>query len=139
VRLPNGVFSPYTGINTNLLFFDRSGPTEGIWYYEQPLPEGVKNYTKTKPMRYEEFEDCRAWWSNRTENDLAWYVRAKDALRYDEQGSVLSVNLDIRNPRAAEDLKHLPPDQLIESVLAKEHRITEIMSEIKMMIRLNDE
>ena len=63
VRLPNGVFAPYTGIPTNLLFFDRSGPTEEIWYYELPLPEGRKNYTKTKPMQFEEFADCIAWWN----------------------------------------------------------------------------
>jgi hypothetical protein len=49
VRLPNGVFAPYTGIPTNILFFDRSGPTREVWYYEQPLPEGRKNYTKTAP------------------------------------------------------------------------------------------
>jgi len=45
VRLPNGVFAPYTSIPTNILFFDRSGPTREVWYYEQPLPEGRKNYT----------------------------------------------------------------------------------------------
>ncbi|MEZ4658849.1 MAG: class I SAM-dependent DNA methyltransferase [Caldilineaceae bacterium] len=50
VRLPNGVFAPYTSIPTNLLFFDRGGPTRHIWYYEQPLPEGRKSYTKTQPM-----------------------------------------------------------------------------------------
>ncbi len=50
VRLPNGVFAPYTSIPTNLLFFDRSGPTEEVWYYEHPLPEGRKNYTKTKRL-----------------------------------------------------------------------------------------
>ena len=55
VRLPNGVFAPYTSIPTNLLFFDRSGPTKDIWYYEQPLPEGRKNYTKTQPLQFEEF------------------------------------------------------------------------------------
>jgi len=55
VRLPNGVFAPYTSIPTNLLFFDRSGPTKCIWYYEMPLPEGRKNYSKTKPIQYEEF------------------------------------------------------------------------------------
>ncbi len=53
VRLPNGVFEPYTKIPTNLLFFDSSQPTEEIWYYEIPLPEGRKNYTKTKPIQYE--------------------------------------------------------------------------------------
>src|SRR5882724_8521640 len=72
VRLPNGVFAPYTGIPTNLLFFDRSGPTKDIWYYEQPLPDGRKNYTKTQPMQYEEFADCISWWNRRTENDRAW-------------------------------------------------------------------
>ncbi len=62
VRLPNGVFAPYTNIPTNLLFFDRSGPTKEVWYYELALPEGRKNYTKTKPMQFEEFADCLAWW-----------------------------------------------------------------------------
>ena len=62
VRLPNGVFAPYTSIPTNLLFFDRSGPTEYIWCYEQPLPEGKKNYTKTAPIQFEEFGDCVKWW-----------------------------------------------------------------------------
>ena len=86
VRLPNGVFAPYTSIPTNLLFFDRSGPTKEIWYYEQPLPEGRKNYTKTKPMQFEEFADCLAWWGNRQENDRAWQVKVADVLRYDEGG-----------------------------------------------------
>jgi len=74
VRLPNGVFAPYTSIPTNLLFFDRTGPTEAVWYYEQPLPEGRKQYTKTKPMQYEEFADCLSWWQNREEGERAWRV-----------------------------------------------------------------
>jgi type I restriction enzyme M protein len=61
VRLLNGVFAPYTGIPTNLLFFDRSGPTKDVWYYEQPLPEGRKNYTKTQPIQFEEFANCITW------------------------------------------------------------------------------
>src|SRR5713226_499413 len=61
VRLPNGVFAPYTPIPTNLLFFDRSGPTKEIWYYEQALPEGRKNYTKTQPLRFEDFDECLKW------------------------------------------------------------------------------
>jgi type I restriction enzyme M protein len=71
VRLPNGVFAPYTSIPTNILFFDRSGPTREVWYYEQPLPEGRKTYTKTQPMRFEEFGDCIQWWNKRTENEGA--------------------------------------------------------------------
>jgi type I restriction enzyme M protein len=61
VRLPNGVFAPYTGIPTNILFFDRSGPTREVWYYEYPLPEGRKNCTKTAPIQFEEFAPLIAW------------------------------------------------------------------------------
>src|SRR5207245_3231262 len=81
VRLPNGVFAPYTGIPTNLLFFDRSGPTKEIWYYEHPLPEGRKQYTKTQPLQYEEFAPCLAWWKKREESERAWKVPAADILK----------------------------------------------------------
>ena len=80
VRLPNGVFAPYTGIPTNLLFFDRSGPTREVWYYEQPLPEGRKNYTKTAPIQFEEFAPLVSWWNKRKENDHAWKVPAAELL-----------------------------------------------------------
>ncbi len=62
VRLPNGVFAPYTGIKTNLLFFTKGEPTQDIWYYEHPYPAGVKSYNKTKPIRIEEFDTEKAWW-----------------------------------------------------------------------------
>src|SRR3984893_11842812 len=126
VRLPNGVFAPYTGIPTNLLFFDRSGPSEEIWYYEQPLPEGRKNYTKTQPLQYEEFADCIAWWTNRTENDRAWKVAVDQVLKYDGDGRLASVNLDVKNPNGKADFEHLPPAQLVEDIIAKEQRILEI-------------
>jgi type I restriction enzyme M protein len=80
VRLPNGVFAPYTSIPTNLLFFDTSKPTDTIWYYELPLPEGRKTYTKTKPLQYADFADCQTWWDNRSENDHAWQYDFKQAL-----------------------------------------------------------
>ena len=135
VRLPNGVFAPYTSIPTNLLFFDRSGPTKDIWYYEQPLPEGRKNYTKTQPMQFEEFATCLEWWHNREENERAWKVAAKDVLKYDEQGALVSVNLDIKNPNAKEDFEHLPPEQLADDILKKEQRIAELMAEIKNVLK----
>ena len=84
VRLPNGVFAPYTSIPTNLLFFDCSGPTKTIWYYEQPLPDQRKNYTKTKPIQYEEFADCLKWWGKRKENGRAWKVKASDVIKLDD-------------------------------------------------------
>ena len=124
VRLPNGVFSPYTGIPTNLLFFDRSGPTQDVWYYEQPLPGDRKNYTKTAPMRLEDFSGCFEWWKNREENSRAWKVPATELLAD-------SCNLDIKNPRRKEDIEHLPPERLAESIRQKELRILNIMAEIR--------
>ncbi len=135
VRLPNGVFAPYTGIPTNLLFFDRSGPTKDIWYYELPLPEGRKNYSKTKPIQYSEFEPVLKWWSKREANDHAWKVSAQDVLKYDQAGALVSVNLDLKNPNAADTLEHLPPEQLVEDILRKEERIAEIVREIKDALR----
>jgi len=127
VRLPNGVFAIYTSIPTNLLFFDRSGPTKEVWYYEHPLPEGRKNYTKTAPLQFEEFADCQAWWNNRKENERAWKVPVAELLAN-------GCNLDRKNPRAKEDIAHLPPEQLAASILQKEQRITEIMANIQALL-----
>jgi type I restriction enzyme M protein len=124
VRLPNGVFSPYTGIPTNILFFDRSGATKDVWYYEHPLPEGRKNYTKTQPLQYDEFRPCIAWWNKREENGQAWKVPAKELLAD-------NCNLDRKNPRGKVDFEHLPPEQLADGILKKELRIAELMREIK--------
>lgn len=133
VRLPNGVFAPYTGIPTNLLFFDRSGPTREVWYYEQPLPEGRKNYTKTAPIQFEEFADLIKWWdqpgpgTKRKENERAWKVPAAELLAN-------GCNLDRKNPRAKEDITHLPPEQLAADILKKEQRIAEIMGNIQKLL-----
>lgn len=128
VRLPNGVFAPYTSIPTNLMFFDRSGPTKDVWYYEQPLPEGRKNYTKTQPIQFEEFSDCIAWWNKRKETDRTWKVPAGEILKN-------GCNLDIKNPRGKVDFEHLPPEQLADDILKKELRIAEIMGEIKNLLK----
>jgi type I restriction enzyme M protein len=127
VRLPNGVFAPYTGIPTNILFFDRSGSTREVWYYEQPLPEGRKNYTKTAPIQFEEFVPLISWWNKRGENDLAWKVPAAELLAN-------GCNLDRKNPCAKEDITHLPPAQLAADILKKEQRIVEIMGNIQKLL-----
>lgn len=82
VRLPEGTFAPYTDIPANLLFFDRSGPTETIWYYQVPLPEGRKKYTKTMPMQVEDMAACKAWFTaqQREENEQAWKIDFKTLL-----------------------------------------------------------
>jgi type I restriction enzyme M protein len=127
VRLPNGVFAPYTSIPTNILFFDRSGPTKHVWYYEQFPPEGKKNYTKTAPLQFEDFADCVKWWSKRKENDHAWKVPAAELL-------AAGCNLDRKNPSAKADIIHLPPEQLAASILQKEQRIAEIMGTVQELL-----
>src|SRR5256714_14166554 len=74
VRLPDGAFAPYTDIPSNLLFFEKTGRTKEVWFYEVPPPEGRRKYSKTKPMRFEEFADTQAWWGERTESERAWRV-----------------------------------------------------------------
>jgi len=127
VRLPKGVFAPYADIETNLLFFDPGGPTEEIWYYALPLPEGRKQYTKTKPLKFEEFQPVLAWWNNREENENAWRVLAADIAAND-------YNLDVKNPngRQAEDPRE--PAEIVASILVKEKQIVELMQEIQTEI-----
>ena len=114
VRLPNGVFNPYTGIKTNLLFFTKGNPTKDIWFYEHPYPPGAKSYNKTKPIRIDEFDAEKKWWGKpdtkggfkgRKENELAWKVPAADIK---ENG----YNLDIKNPNTA-DTGPGDPDELL--------------------------
>jgi type I restriction enzyme M protein len=95
VRLPNGVFSPYTGIRTNLLFFDAGKPTKEVWYYEHPYPPGAKSYNKTKPIRIEEFAPEKKWWKKRVENEQAWRVSV-------ETIQAGNYNLDLKNPHSTD-------------------------------------
>ena len=96
VRLPAGVFAPYTSQETSLLFFERGGPTTEVWYYQHPVPPdrtGLKNpcYVKSRPLLFEEFAPLLNWWNRREENEFAWKVSASDL-------SAEGYNLDIRHP-----------------------------------------
>lgn len=112
VRLPKGVFSPYTSISTNLLFFTKGTRTKDVWYYEHPYPEGVKSYNKTKPIHIDEFEAEQTWWghesdhfASRTQNDRAWKVTAAEI-------KARNYNLDFKNPHSPE-LESQDPEQLL--------------------------
>jgi type I restriction enzyme M protein len=98
VRLPNGVFSPYTGIKTNLLFFIKGQATKEVWYYEHPYPAGAKSYNKTNPIRIEEFDAEKSWWTNRVENERSWRVSVDDI-------AADNFNLDMKNPHTP-DMDH---------------------------------
>ncbi|MGO0305252.1 N-6 DNA methylase [Endozoicomonas acroporae] len=111
VRLPKGVFEPYSDIQSNLLFFDRSGSTNGVWFYQHEVPlerRGMKNpcYTSTYPLRDEDLLDLHHWWSNRQESDYAWFVSIDEIKDKD-------YTLDFRNPRKNVQKKKNPSDLIV--------------------------
>jgi type I restriction enzyme M protein len=122
VRLPNGVFAPYTSIKTNLLFFDKGKPTKEIWYYEHPYPEGYKSYNKSKPITVEEFDAEKAWWNDREETEYAWRVGI-DEIRE------RNYNLDIKNPYVEADNLESPA-KLLKQLKKSEKKISAIQEEI---------
>jgi len=130
VRLPNGVFNPYTGIKTNLLFFTKGRPTRDVWFYEHPYPAGVKNYSKTRPMRLEEFAAEQAWWGSeadgfaaRVENEQAWKVSAADI-------AARGWNLDLKNPHQGEVVNH-DPDVLLAEYRQMQAEIAGLQAQLK--------
>lgn len=125
VRLPNGVFNPYTGIRTNLLFFEKGEPTKEIWYFEHPLPEGYKTYNKTNPIMIEEFDLEKKWWKNREDKKFkqyAWKVSVKDLKNY---------NLDINNPNKKEENFELSKDKIIKKIEYNLKKTKELIDAIK--------
>lgn len=126
VRLPNGVFNPYTGIKTNLLFFTKGTPTQDVWFYEHPYPEGYKSYSKTKPMRIEEFQAEKAWWNERVENEFAWKVSADDI-------KARNYNLDIKNPHSPDQTSD-DPDELLAHYAQLQARIAKTREQLKAVL-----
>jgi type I restriction enzyme M protein len=131
VRLPNGVFSPYTGIRTNLLFFTKGAPTTTVWYYEHPYPPGAKSYNKGKPVRIEEFEAEKQWWGSesdgfaaRVETEQAWRVSIDEI-------KAGNYNLDLKNPHNPDDgpgdVEHLLPEY--EKLLARIAETRQLLKE----------
>ena len=130
IRLPNGVFNPYTGIKTNILFFTKGKPTEKVWFYEHPYPDGVKNYNKTKPMKFEEFQTEIDWWGNeadgfatRVETEQAWQVSIDDII-------ARNFNLDIKNPHVGEQISH-DPQELLSDYAKQQEDIQALRDQLK--------
>ena len=93
VRMPGSVFSPYTSITTNILFFDHTGPTKETWFYRLDMPEGYKHFSKTKPMKLEHFDPVVAWWNDRQEITVDGFDKAKK-FTAQELAEELGYNLD---------------------------------------------
>ena len=138
IRLPNSVFAPYTSIKTNILFFEKGTPTQDVWYYEVPLPTGVKAFNKTKPMKLDDFSACLDWWGEgssitekaarlgRQETDQAWKVSIDEIIERD-------YNLDIKNPHVAEVINH-DPEELLSSYADQQADIQNLRDQLKSIL-----
>ena len=133
VRLPNGVFNPYTSIKTNLLFFTKGMPTNKVWLYEHQYPIGYKSYSKSKPMRIEEFAVEEAWWgsevdgfSARRANEFAWKVSI-------EELKARNWNLDCKNPHTVDRVNH-DPEELLREYARLQGQVGELREQIRMAL-----
>ena len=139
IRLPHSVFAPYTPITTNILFFDRTGPTMETWFYRLDMPEGYKNFSKTKPMKPEHFAPAIAWWSDRTELTEDGFDKAK---RYAVQELIdRNYNIDLCGfPHEEEEV--LPPRELIQQYQEKRASlnadIDRILAQITEILGIGD-
>ncbi|HJT49351.1 MAG TPA: class I SAM-dependent DNA methyltransferase [Nitrososphaeraceae archaeon] len=126
IRLPESVFSPYTGIATNILFFDKNGPTNEIWYYQMKVRNGLKAYNKTNPIMYNDFADVIEWWNSRVQNQNAWKVNITELRGY---------NLDLRNPNDFKNSVALSPHAIIDDIIRDEENSFALLKEIKEIIQ----
>ena len=131
VRLPSSVFRPYASIGTNLLFFEKGGPTRDIWFWEHVVPEGQKAYSMTRPIRLEHLDGCAAWWGGaerkgREEGERAWKVDV-------EEIKVRGYNLDIKNPHTETD-EYGDPEALLAGLNAAEANVTTVRRQLREVL-----
>ena len=134
IRLPETVFEPYTTIATNILFFDKTKPTDEIWYYQMNVSERLRGvtrakdpkYTKSNPISYEDFAEVLKWAKNKKANQNAWKVSVKDIKDY---------NLDVKNPNDKEESIDLAPHELIDNIVKDEEKTLELLREVKELIK----
>jgi len=133
VRLPPSVFAPYTNIKTNILFFTKGTPTKQIWFYEHPLPKGVKAYNKTLPLQFEEFEAIQAWWGDeangfraRKVTEQAWKISAADV-------TSSGYKLDMKNPHEVET-KEFDVDELLREYATHQKHVHSLRKQLKSIL-----
>ena len=139
IRMPHSVFAPYTSITTNVLFFDNTKPTEDVWFYRLDMPDGYKNFSKTKPMKLEHFAPAVEWWNNREEITIDGFDKAK---KYSAQEiAERNFNIDLCGyPHEEEEI--LPPDELIRQYQEKRASlnadIDRILAEITAILGIDN-
>lgn len=124
IRLPGGIFNPYTAIKTNILFFEKGKKTKDIWYYEMPLPDGIKSFNRSRPIEISHFDSIKNWWVNREENDSAWKISMKEVQQR-------NFDLDIKNPSIQESTIDYSSKELLKLIEESFSRSQKLIEELK--------
>ncbi len=139
IRLPHSVFAPYTSITTNILFFENNGPTKETWFYRLDMPDGYKNFSKTKPMRLEHFAPVGEWWNNRQEINIDGFDKAKYFTAQEIKDKAYNIDL-CGFPHEEEII--LEPKELIENYEIKRAslntKIDGILAEVLGMLGVQE-
>lgn len=141
VSLPAGTFSPYSDVKTALLFFQRPGPTKEVWYYELPLPEGLKKFSKGSPILDEHFAEARELWK-------AWAAHRQGKAKRPEpterswivpldEIKAKGYDLTARNPNRPEGERLAPPAEILASIAEREREVLSIVEELGQLLGNN--
>jgi type I restriction enzyme M protein len=125
IKLHESVFKPYAGIPTNILFFEKNGPTNDIWYYEMELPKGMKAYNKTNPIKYEDFTEVIKWFNNKKENSNAWKINKQQ---------LVDLDLDVENIKKKKIIHQHTPHEFIDKIINDESKILDELKAVKKII-----
>lgn len=128
VRLPNGVFNPYTNIKTNLLFFDKGKSTAEVWYYEMPYPDGIKNFNKSRSINIADFDSLKKWWAKREENEYAWKVNMDDIRSR-------NFNLDFKNPHVDNRYETYTTSELLNNLSVSMDKSQALLQELRETLK----
>lgn len=122
LSLPSGVFLPYSAVKTNVVFFDRVGSTNDIYYYEVNPPYKL---TKNKPISIEHFAEFLDSWESRKITENSWIVNVNDIKDFD---------ISAKNPNKNETIEHKSPIELVENIKLNNAEINDLMDEIETIL-----
>lgn len=125
LSLPAGVFLPYSGVKTNVLFFDRTGATTDIWYYEC-TPE--QKLTKNKPIQAEHLQEFVDLFPTRGLSANSWIVQTQCIASQD-------YDISAKNPNTVTDIDHLPPHEILAHIRKNDSTITQLMDEVEQILK----
>ncbi|MFZ1545938.1 MAG: N-6 DNA methylase [Candidatus Nitrotoga sp.] len=129
LSLPAGCFLPYTGVKTNVIFFDKREDgvgTENIWFYDL-TNDGFELKQTRKPIPGSQIPDFLAKWESRVEGENSWIIPIAEIV-------AKGYDLSAKNPNKTDDYEHRPALELVQSIKAKEERIAELLGELEALL-----